>query len=209
MREHHKQIDVLYDSIVKCLQTASEEELCVSGSHIRKHKNHNIPGWNDYVKDAHEAAREAFRTWHVNGKPRQGTSFNIMKRTRALFKYALRRCKRNEAQIKADLLAKSVSHKDYRTFWKDIKNAQNENMPQATCINGVSGSDSICDMWAEHYSDNVFGIHELNEKSVCELDEKLRCADINDVMFVTIDEMTKVVKRLSLGKAAGLNRLTA
>ena len=87
--DHHKQIDALYSAIIRCLQMASGQELVKNSPRKRNHKQ-NVIGWNDYVRDAHEAARDAFLMWHANGKPRQGPMFNIMKRTRALFKYALR-----------------------------------------------------------------------------------------------------------------------
>ena len=31
-----------------------------------------VPGWNEFVEDAHTAAREAFLEWHAHGSPRQG-----------------------------------------------------------------------------------------------------------------------------------------
>ncbi len=30
---------------------------------------HNTPGWNEYVKDAHSEARDAFKLWILSSKP--------------------------------------------------------------------------------------------------------------------------------------------
>ena len=45
----------------------------------------NVPGWNTYVQEKHDLAREAFLEWRDFGKPRIGVVFENMKRTRAVF----------------------------------------------------------------------------------------------------------------------------
>ena len=64
-----------------------------------KSKGYAVPGWNEYVDEAHVAARDAFHLWLINDKPKQGPFFNIMKQSRAHFKYALRQCKKMEVSI--------------------------------------------------------------------------------------------------------------
>ena len=46
------------------------------------------PRWSNYVKDAHAC----FLRWHAAGKPHNGNVYEIMKRTRSLFKASLRHC---------------------------------------------------------------------------------------------------------------------
>ena len=48
-----------------------------------------FPGWNEQVKELHDAARHAYLTWRDIGKPRQGGVFIMMKLSRSKFKYAL------------------------------------------------------------------------------------------------------------------------
>ena len=52
-----------------------------------------------------------------------------MKRSRALFKYCLRHCKRFEQQMRADALAKSLSVNNYREFWKGVKGHKKLKLP--------------------------------------------------------------------------------
>ena len=66
---------------------------------------HNTPGWNEYVKDAHSETRDAFKLWILSSKPRQGDVFQYMTQSRARFKFKLRQCKCDEARIRADILA--------------------------------------------------------------------------------------------------------
>jgi len=77
------------------------------------------PGWIEFV------ARSAFLDWVVAGKPRSGLVNMIMRRTRSQFKLALRYCKQHEVNIRSDVLAKSLSAKDYNKFWKSISRHNN------------------------------------------------------------------------------------
>ena len=67
-----------------------------------------VPGWNDFVQDKHTAARNAYLEWLHSGKPRCGHLFQHMQRTRANFKLALRYCKQQELQLRADAHANSL-----------------------------------------------------------------------------------------------------
>ena len=74
--------------------------------------DHNIPGWNDIIKAAHSDARDAFKFWVRSSKPRQGEVFDSMRISRAKFKYLLRKCRREEATIRADIIASDLSNND-------------------------------------------------------------------------------------------------
>jgi hypothetical protein len=73
--EHCLSIDVMYDGLIGALNSAAV--------HFVKPKKRfkQVPGWNDYCRETHAAAREAFLLWQVNGKLRQGQLFDTMKRT--------------------------------------------------------------------------------------------------------------------------------
>ena len=64
----------------------------------------------------HQLARDAFYTWVISGRPRQGPEFCVMKNSRAQFKLALRYCKQNVDMLRADLYNDSLADKDYNKF---------------------------------------------------------------------------------------------
>ena len=76
-----------------------------------EYKNFSLPGWNTYVKEKHESAREAYLDWSYCVKPKQGYLFDNMKRSRAIFKLAVRYCKDNVEQMRADACANSLLEK--------------------------------------------------------------------------------------------------
>ena len=60
------------------------------------------PGWNDHVRELHVAAKEAFKSWVLSGKPRHGPECTLKKIANARFKYALRFITRNEQAMRAN-----------------------------------------------------------------------------------------------------------
>ena len=83
-----------------------QEESIGSASNIESHSLIHIQQ-TDIVKDKHNAAGDAYLNWIYDGKPKQGYTFEIMKKTTDAFKLALRFCKRYEQQMKADVCALS------------------------------------------------------------------------------------------------------
>ena len=116
---HGNDIDSLYHDIMDCLIKAGKES--IGEKHVSGYKNNLFPGWNMYVKDKHEVAREAFLEWCSSGKPRNGAVYEAMYKSRLQFKYELRSCKRNEDRIRANAMAKDLNYKDFKGFWKKIK----------------------------------------------------------------------------------------
>ena len=83
---------------------------------------HIVPGWNDYVKEYHAAARNAFWWWNLNKRPRHGIIYHNMRTTRTQFKYALGPAKRAEETERADALAEDLCNKNCDEFWRGIAN---------------------------------------------------------------------------------------
>ena len=108
-------------------------------------------GFNEYVKDLHCTARSDYVAWRDAGKQRSGVLCSNMRRSRLMFKYALRQCKRNEEAIRADQHAKSLFDKDMVSFWKHIRKENSARVPLATTIGGVTGETDIAEMWQDHY----------------------------------------------------------
>ena len=69
-----------------------------------------VPGWNEYVRDKHTAASNAFLDWTFCGKSRRGPRHNLMKTTRAQFKLALRYCKQHADMLRADIYVNFFSY---------------------------------------------------------------------------------------------------
>ena len=114
--------------------------------------DHNIPGWNDLIKAANSDARDAFKLWVASSKPRQGEVFDSMRISRAKFKYLLRECRREEATIRADIIASDLSNNDSTLFWKYVSKQNNGSLKLADTVGGATRHVAIASMWNDHYS---------------------------------------------------------
>ena len=65
-RIHQAEISEFHDSII-CTLTACSQPLTVPNN--RDIKQAIVPGWNEYVKEQHEPARDAYWLWREMGKP--------------------------------------------------------------------------------------------------------------------------------------------
>lgn len=147
---HRAGIDTLYHQIVDALITAAYP--LSQPSFTRAH--HHIPGWNTVVADVHAKAREAFILWNANSKPKQGPIWELMRTSRAEFKYALRQCRQQESIHKTNALANSLLKKDTKQFWKHVKRTQKvTSTTRAESVGGSTGVQEVANMWRQHYSD--------------------------------------------------------
>ena len=144
-------IDEYYDNVIKCINAACKR--CIPGKLSTGSKcDHVVPGWNDYVKEKHDLARNAFLEWKFLGKPHQGPCHYLMKTTRARFKLALRYCKQHEDMLRADALASSLNCKQHDKFWKFVNKFNNSKATKfVQVIDGCTGDEAIAERWRAHY----------------------------------------------------------
>ena len=198
---HIDALNAMYNDVTDCLRECGYEAI---GTKSFKHYK-CVPGWNDYVKEHHQVARDAFIMWRDQGKPRQGILHVNMLQSRARFKHVLKDCKRNEEQLRADALAQSLSDNDYIQFWKDVNSINNKKAPKAMVINGASGEVNIANMWKEHFK-SIFN---------CVSDDRAKSyvyKKLNNVSYCTDYQITPLlisecIAKLKFGKANGADLL--
>ena len=156
---------------------------------VEKNHKYNVPGWDDEVEPAHQAARDAYLMWREFGKPRTGPIYNVMKQSRCKFKYVLRKCKRNKETIIADKLANKFSSKSDREFWKDVKNIMNSKVKLPNLIGECKGDD-IPDMWKNHY-ENIF--NSVENSNCTRFLSRLTNVPTDDSMIVPANEIYDII----------------
>ena len=96
-----------FNSIISVFKQATIE--CIPSSNNCNKKFIPILGWNEYVREHHKIARDAFKWWNLNNRPRDGYIYHEMRTSRAKFKYAFRFTRSIEDTARADSLAKEQS----------------------------------------------------------------------------------------------------
>ena len=129
--------------------------------------------------------------------------------TRLRFKYALRQCRCDEEQNRADALARSLHCKDTTDFWEGVRGIINDSrVPLATKDGDAVGDASITKLWQDHFSTLLNSVQNEGSKSfVYEyIDRGLQIAD---TIVITAPDVRDCLKTIKLRKAAGLGGLAA
>ena len=131
-KEHQGQLDSYFTSISDALDLMSKQT--IPTSKIKCPSKYIVPGFNDYLKDLHDSARNSYLVWKLNGKPRGDDTDMDMQATRLRFKYALLQCRCDEEQNRADALARSLHCKDTTDFWEGVRGIKDSRVPLATKV---------------------------------------------------------------------------
>ena len=78
-------IDKYYSNIILFIQSATADVIL---HNISSSSEIAVAGWNDFVRDKHMLARNAFIEWCAANKPKSEHVFSEIQHTRAAFKYA-------------------------------------------------------------------------------------------------------------------------
>ena len=88
---HQLLLCTFYNDIIHSLTDASD---VIPTKTYNTSRKFNVPGWNDLVRDSHQAARETVLIWRSAGSPRHGLLYDLMKIKRAQFKRNKRYCEK-------------------------------------------------------------------------------------------------------------------
>ena len=197
--EHRNAITRFYDEIVKAIQKSTPRRYLI--------KSHNVvPGWNDFIKSHHNLARDAYKLWKDNRKPRNGPIFELMKRTRNRFKLELRNARIQKQQIRMEKITTSLLNKDYNRFWIDIKHLNKQHSTLSSVVEGKSGAQNIAKMWKDHFSDILNSVRNDSKKQ--SIREKIQCIGASEEIKVDPGEIELFIKELPLSKSPGLDEIS-
>ena len=111
------------------------------------YQDYVVPGWNDYVKEAHSEVRYYYILWRDMGKPKHGPVSELMPKNRLHFKHLLKQCQQREDMARAYAMTKSIQAKDSVSFvWKKVSKTYKKGIPNATNSNGANDPMAISAM---------------------------------------------------------------
>ena len=194
---HRHQIDDFCNDILKCCI-----ETGVNTIPLRKKCNGEIVGWNDTIKPEREHSLFWHWLWLECGKPNHGYVYDIMKRTRARYHYAIRCAKRNEYETRKLKLASTKCGSS--DMWRELKKISPiaKNIPST--VDEACGGPEIAELFVEKY-ETLYNSVPTSKK---ELD--IIRADIASVLGnsicnvdISVTIISKCVRKLKAGKRDG------
>ena len=200
---HRIAIDQLSKGITECCDEAAELSLPSRPSPTRRGRP--IPGWRTEVEPLRRTSLFWHHLWLDCGKPNAGVVYEVMKKTRREYHYAIRRCKSNELLHRRQRIAEAAEHVDQRDFWEQVKRANRNSSQIPVVVDEAEGPEAIAALFADKYQRLYQGVPTPPEDF-----ERLRhnIADIirrDQTLPVTVssDDVSRAVRSMKTGKSDG------
>ena len=186
---------------MNCLQKA--DETCIPKKHKKPFSP--VPGWKQYLSEPYNESRQAYILWSSYNKPRSGPVREILKRTRARFKYAQRLVGKNEETLRADALANKLNSGNVKCFWKTVKSCNSGVVNNSNQIENVSGTDNILNMWRDHFKSLFNYVQDVTDKPGVLSYIQNDMGDEN--ICVTVNDISASINELPNDKSPGIDGL--
>jgi len=195
---HLHALNEMCHNIIECCLNAGNTCIPMSKPYIKR-----VPGWSDNVSDEKETSLFWHWIWLESGKPNSGYVYNIMKRTRHLYHYAIRRIKKDELLRRREKLASKMSSS--KCLWRELKHINpNTNNISCTVDNATNPSD-IAEIFVNKYRTLYNSVptdtHELSDLTK-QINANINMDDYSRIR-ITPGLIINSIKRLKPGKSDG------
>ena len=190
-------------SLLKCLSTAANECLPTSAG---RSKNNNdkkplIPGWKKDIQPFKDSTMFWNAIWISAGKPLNTQLHNLMKKTRNIYHFHIRKGKRKINTLKKNSLLDACFGNQNMDIFTEIKKLRKCSSTVATTIGGMR--EDIPNHFANIYEDLYNSVSDEKEVQDFQLALKKRInqSSMRDVLKVTPSLIAEDVSHLKSGKS--------
>ena len=201
-QQHCEMVDSLTIEVLEAVQLAAEESLPYSGGQNRgQGKKDPVPGWKETVKPFRDTAYFWHQVWLSCGKPLDSEVHKIIKRSRNIYHYQFKKCKKAEEQIRKNKILEACISGDGGDLFQEIKALRNSKQVVATSIDGVK--DDIPGHFRNIYSKLYNSVDDAERMAnlSTEVEAKISYISLNDVMKVTPEIVKTATGKLKPGKS--------
>ncbi len=140
------------DIILSCLQASNVtipqgQPKCSTSTFHRP----GVKGWDCNLSQLKDTALFWHKLWKTNGSPSSGVVADVRCNTRRQYHDAIKSKKKDSRRKKAEHLANSYMSHDVNGFWAQVRKMKGNQCLQTSIIDGVSGSESICNVFANKF----------------------------------------------------------
>ena len=180
--DHLGDLDNMYTFVIDSIDSSVNHNIPLSNN-VNNTRDSVIPGWSDYVKPFREDAKFWHAIWVSLGRPLNCEVHRVMKHTRNLYHYSVRKVKKNREKIEQDNMLVSFLDGKVNNLIKKLKSQRstgNEKVP--SYMDGHVGKENIANHFASKYSD----LYNPNNNSLNDVNQVI--SDLN----ITVDDMSDV-----------------
>ena len=198
---HCNDADVFMTSILDAISDAAHNSLPVSNKSPNQCKRETSkPGWSQFVKPFRDNAFFWSQVWNSAGRPLHCQLHTIMKRTRNLYHFHVRKIKKSEAIIKKNNLLEACLNGNGEIF-KEIKKIRHHKPPVATSMDGAK--ENISDHFKGIYKNLYNSANDMEEMNQIkeDVEANINHTELYEVNKVTTDIIKEAAKNLRDDKA--------
>ena len=180
---HHKDVDLFCNHVISSINSAVHSNIPLS----KPNSSSSVkPGWSVLVKPYQEDAKFWHAIWISLGKPLNCEIYNVMKHTRNLYHYAVRRVKNNALKIEQDNMLASFLDGKAPNLIKQLKTHRSNFKPKAPShMDGKVGNENI----ADHLASKYYNIYNMNE-SLVDTNKLLDSLNINNSDMADVEKVS-------------------
>ena len=199
---HIQDLNTLCNNICKTLLEASSKFI----PKILPNKKHK-PCWGGTVKSERDSAIMWHAIWCSAGRPQTGVLANIRRSTRAQYHRAIRNAYKKDQEMHMKQMAMKIYRDKERNMWDEIKRLKPKRRNITTCIDGISDSSGIANMFKNNYET----LYNCQSATKCEMDEFKElldksvwlCGHSDTNCIVTVQTIITATKDLRKNKSDG------
>ena len=198
--DHHNNIDQYCEFILNSIDSAVNSN--IPSCSAARANNHVKPGWTEFVKPYKDAARFWYSIWISLGKPLNCEAHNVMKHTRNVYHYAVRRIKNNASQIKQEKMLDTLTKQKVPNLIKELKSQRSGHKSvNASKIDGKCGPVNIANHFADIYSE-LYNTNNSSDDLKVVLDSlNVNVNSMADVELVTPQLVYQAISNLKFNKS--------
>ena len=201
-----QQIDLCYKEIVIALKKAGSYCVPLKKTNFYKY------WWDTELDVLKEDSIRANDIWVAAGRPRSGPVYEEKRKCKNTYKQTYKLKDRQHVDLFSDDLHEALMRKNPVNFWKSWS-SKFKNKNNTRIIDGSNDEKEICNKFAEMFKATSLPNSENKHQELKNefLNEYLRykAKNTDDVPPVTVEDVDGCLKKLKLGKAAGIDGLTA
>ena len=146
-RAHTEYIDTMCSDIINaCLQASDDVIPQTDGK-----RSTSIPYWNENIKEHKERSLFWHWIWCEGGKINTGIVYNIMRRTRHQYHYAVRSARKHDTENRKLRLAEASCANNSKDMWGELKRMNPKGKYLSNVVDGINNDADIANMFADKY----------------------------------------------------------
>ena len=163
------------------------------------------PFWNENIKPFRDDSLFWGKIWKDCGRPSTGVVYELYKKSRRLYHYAVRNHKNKLKDLRNSRIAESMSKNKHRDLWKELRKLKAYHNVTPVSVDGMENEHDICNLFAtkyEHLYNSVPSDIQVLDQLIQNINTVSSHCDYQD-FTITAQEITKAVKLLNCEKHDG------